>query len=372
MANQSLPPTEFARALAALKEKHDLPPVLLLHAVEDALAAAYRREFEPRHEVAVHIDPESGQQRLYAVKEVVGRVRDEAREISLAVAHQQFPDATEHDEVEVELPLPESWGRLAAQAFKHIVQQKLRDAEAAHTFRRFSDMQGELVSGIVTRLDGATVYVGLGGAEAELPPEGQVPSERYKQGQRLRAQLLKVQRGLRGTQLLLSRSDRGLLRRLLELEVPEVHAGTVEIKSIAREPGARSKVAVAARQEGLDPVGACIGVRSVRIQNIVNELNGEKVDLILWHADPGAYVASALSPATVLATQVLEPERKVVATVPANQLSLAIGKEGQNARLASRLTGWRIEIHAAEPAQAPADADGLLAAAAAPAEAGKE
>jgi transcription termination/antitermination protein NusA len=206
-----------------------------------------------------------------------------------------------------------------------------------------------------------TLYIALGGAEGEMPPAEQIPTETYKVGQRLRAYLTKVQRGARGTQLVLSRTDRGLLRRLFELEVPEIHAGTVDIKAIAREPGSRSKIAVATRQEGIDPVGACIGVRRVRIQNIVNELGGEKVDIIVWQADPGAYVASALSPATVSGVEVREAEKKVVVTVPANQLSLAIGKEGQNARLASRLTGWRIDIHAApsaaeEPASAPADA----------------
>jgi N utilization substance protein A len=326
-----------------------LPPELWLRAVEDALATAYRRETNPPHPIVVRVDPENGQQRLYAVKQVVARVRDEGREISLASARQSFPEAAERDEVEVQLPLPESWGRIAGLAFKQIVQQKLRDAAESHTFDRFADLEGELVSGVVTRVEEGTVFVSLGGAEGELPPAEQVAGESYRPGQRLRAYLARVQRGLRGTKLLLSRADRGLLRRLLELEVPEIHAGVVELKAIAREPGSRSKVAVAARQEGIDPVGACIGVRRVRIQNIVNELNGEKVDIIVWRPDAGAYVASALSPASVSATEVREAERKVVVAVPANQLSLAIGKEGQNARLASRLTGWRIDIHADEP-----------------------
>jgi transcription termination/antitermination protein NusA len=361
VAAQALPANEFARALDALKEKHGLPPALLLHAVEEALAAAYRREVNPPYPIAVHIDPESGQQRLCAVKQAVLRVRDEGREIALVAARRAFPDAQEHDEVEVELSLPESWGRIAALAFKQIVQQKIREAEQVHTYDRFTDLEGELVSGVITRIDEGTLYIGLGGAEGEMPPAEQIPTETYKVGQRLRAYLTKVQRGARGTQLVLSRTDRGLLRRLFELEVPEIHAGTVDIKAIAREPGSRSKIAVATRQEGIDPVGACIGVRRVRIQNIVNELGGEKVDIIVWQADPGAYVASALSPATVSGVEVREAEKKVVVTVPANQLSLAIGKEGQNARLASRLTGWRIDIHAApsaaeEPASAPADA----------------
>lgn len=371
MASQSLPPNEFAKALTALREKYGLPPDLLLRAVEDALAAAYRREFEPPHPVAVRIDPDTGQQRLFAVKTAVARVRDDAHEISLPLARHLYPEVREHDAVDVEMPLPESWGRIAALAFKQMVQTKIREAEFSHTYERFVEQQGELVSGVVTRLDNGVVYVGLGGAEGELPPDQQAPTEHYAHGQRLRAYLLDVQRGLRGTRLVLSRTDRGLLRRLLELEVPEVHAGTVEIKSIAREAGARSKVAVHARQEGLDPIGACIGVKSVRINNIREELRGEKVDLIVWHADPGAYVASALSPATVLGTEVREAEKKVVVTVPANQLSLAIGKEGQNARLASRLTGWRIDIHAAE-AEPALTASDLVAVGAQPAPQGKE
>jgi N utilization substance protein A len=212
----------------------------------------------------------------------------------------------------------------------------------------------------VTRVDAGTVFVSLGGAEGELPATEQIAGEQYTVGRRVHAYLARVQRGARGTQLVLSRTDRALLRRLFELEVPEIHSGLVEIKAIAREAGSRSKVAVASRQEGIDPVGACIGVKRVRIQNIVNELAGEKVDIIVWQADPGAYVASALSPATVCSTEVREAEKKVVVTVPVNQLSLAIGKEGQNARLASRLTGWRIDIHAAtatpkDPEMAPAD-----------------
>lgn len=374
MANQSLPPNEFARALGALMDKHGLPPELLLRAVEDALAAAYRRESNPPYPIVVHIDPVSGQQQLFAVRQVAPRVRDEGREISLATARQTYPEAKERDEVEVQLPLPEGWGRLAAGAFKQIVQQKLRDAEQSHTYDRFTDMEGELVSGVVTRVDDGTVYVGLGGAEGELPPAEQVAGETYRTGQRIRAYLSRVQRSARGTQLVLSRTDRGLLRRLLELEVPEIHAGTVELKAIAREAGSRSKVAVASRQERIDPIGACIGVRRVRIQNIVTELGGEKVDIIIWRPEPGAFVASALSPATVTSTEVRESEKKVVVTVPSNQLSLAIGKEGQNARLASRLTGWRIDIHATDVApEEPAPASGVLATAgAAPRPAGRE
>ncbi|MGI8913640.1 MAG: transcription termination factor NusA [Chloroflexota bacterium] len=373
MATQSPPTNEFALALVALKEKHGLPPAVLLRAVEEALAAGYRREYNPPYPIAVHIDPEKGQQRLCAVKQVVLRVRDEGREITLLAARRTFPEAQEHDEVEVVLPLPESWGRISALAFKQIVQQKIRDAEQANTYDRFADLEGELVSGIVTRVDEGTLFVGLGGAEGEMPPSEQIPSEQYKVGQRLQAYLTKVQRSVRGTHLILSRTDRGLLRRLFELEVPEIHAGTVEIKSIAREPGSRSKIAVASRQEGIDPVGACIGVRRVRIQNIVNELGGEKVDIIVWQSEPGAYVASALSPATVCGTEVRDTEKKVVVTVPANQLSLAIGKEGQNARLASRLTGWRIDIHAqAVPEDDPAADTGLALFDPSPAIAGKE
>jgi N utilization substance protein A len=362
MPGQSAPPADFARALLDLKGKYELPPELILHAVEEALATAYRKEFDPHFPVTVKIDPETGRQKVYAVKTVVPRVRDEAREIGLPFARRKFPEAQENDEVEIELAQPESWGRIAALTFKQTVQQRIRDAEHAHTFTRFADQEGELVTGVVTRVDASNgmVYVGLGGTEAILPAGEQMPGEKYAQRQHIQAYLMDVQRSGHSTQLTLSRTHKGLLRRLLELEVPEVLSGTVEIKSIAREAGSRSKVAVLARQEGLDPIGACVGLHSTRINNIVAELHGEKVDIITWFAEPGAFVASALRPAVAVSTEVLEAEHKVVVTVPVHQLSLAIGKEGQNARLAARLTGWRIDIKAGEVAVAAPDpnADG--------------
>ncbi|MCL4541184.1 MAG: transcription termination factor NusA, partial [Chloroflexi bacterium] len=345
---------EMMRALRQLAEKYELPRETVLSAVEEALTEAYRREFAPPGIITVRIDPITGKQQLYTVKTAVRRVHDPHREIALSEAQHLQPNAVEHEAIFIETDLPESWGRVAAMAFRHLVQQKMHSAKQRYAFERFSEQEGELVSGFITRIDPASgsVFVDIGGSEAELPKEEQVPTETYTSGQHLRAYLLYVRReehsGSMATRLRLSRTTRSLLRRLLELEVPEIHTGAVEIKGIAREPGSRSKVAVWAHQEGLDPVGACVGIRSVRIQNLVKELHGEKVDIILWDPDPGMFVAHALSPATTLSTEVREHEKKVIVEVPADQLSLAIGKEGQNARLASRLTHWNIDIHPAD------------------------
>ncbi|MCL4543634.1 MAG: transcription termination factor NusA [Chloroflexi bacterium] len=363
MQHNRQPELEMMRALKALAAKYELPFEAVVEAVEEALTEAYRRECSPSGTVIVRIDPVSSQQRLYAVKTAVRRVRDEQHEISLVAARQIEPDVQERGDVLIEESLPESWGRVAALAFRHLVQQKMHSAKQEYAFERFSEQEDELVSGFITRIDPATgsVFIDIGGSEAEMVREEQVPHEVYTPGQHIRAYLLRVKRDhLRGnvvTHMRLSRTTRSLLRRLLEIEVPEIHDGAVEIKSIAREPGSRSKVAVWARQEGLDPVGACVGVRSVRIQNLVKELNGEKVDIILWDPDPEVYVAHALSPASVLTTRILEHEKKVVVEVPADQLSLAIGKEGQNARLASRLTHWNIDIHPATRSVQPNGVD---------------
>ncbi|MBI2861309.1 MAG: transcription termination/antitermination protein NusA, partial [Chloroflexi bacterium] len=218
------------------------------------------------------------------------------------------------------------------------------EAERERVYQEFVDREGDIVSGIIQRVEPHAITVDLGKAEAVLPAQEQIPSERYRVGQRIRAYLLEVARTPKGAQLVLSRAHKNFLRRLFEMEVPEVFNGVVELKAIAREPGSRSKVAVAARQVGVDPVGACVGQRGMRIQNVMNELNGEKIDVVQWHQDPSAFVANALSPAHVARVEVNEAERTAVVVVPERQLSLAIGKEGQNARLAAKLTGWRIDI----------------------------
>jgi N utilization substance protein A len=259
-------------------------------------------------------------------------------------------------------PPPQQLGRIAAQTAKQVVLQKLREAERRRVFDQFSERQGEIVHGLVQRIEQGTAIVELDKTEAVMPRSEQIPTERYHPGQRLRVVVVEVHETHKGPQVLVSRAHRMMLRRLFEQEVPEIFNGTVEIKAIAREAGARAKVAVSARQEGIDPVGSCVGMRGVRIQNIVNELSGEKIDVVQWDADPSVFVANALSPAQVLSVQVSEEDNTARVVVPERQLSLAIGKEGQNARLAAKLTGWRIDIRSDAPAPAPAPADDELAA----------
>ncbi|MGH8335545.1 MAG: transcription termination factor NusA, partial [Gammaproteobacteria bacterium] len=240
---------------------------------------------------------------------------------------------------------PKDFGRIAAQTTKQVLLQGFREAERDHIYETFADREGDIVNGTIQRIDAKGITIELEPrAEALMPPQEQVPTERYRVSQKIKVYLVEVQKNHRGAQLIVSRTHRNLLRRLFEIEVPEIFNGTVEIKSIAREPGLRSKGAVAARQEGVDPVGSCVGMRGVRIQNIVNELYGEKIDVLPWDADMSKYIANALSPAQVVKVELEEAEKSALVLVPQNQLSLAIGKEGQNARLAAKLTGWRIDI----------------------------
>lgn len=294
-------------------------------------------------EVRVELDTETGEFHVYAEKKVVIEVGDEDTEISLKDAQTLPGRAALDDIVEVEVT-PPNFGRIAAQTAKQTILQRIQEAERDLIYDEYADREGEILGGIIERVEPRGMIVNLGKTEAVLPPQEQVPRERYRIGQRLKVYLVKVDRGVRTPQLIVSRSHRGLVRRLFEVEVPEIFNGTVELKAIAREPGSRTKVAVTSRQEGIDAVGACVGMRGVRIQNVVNELNGEKIDVVQWDQSPSRFVSNALSPAQVLSAEVDESERRAIVTVPDAQLSLAIGKEGQNARLAAKLTGWRVDI----------------------------
>jgi transcription termination/antitermination protein NusA len=335
--------TELVTAISQLTAERDLPFDVIIRAIEHALAATYKRTYGTNQNVRVELDRQTGEFHVYAPKTVVITVRDSDDEISLKDA-QSLPSKPGLNEiVEVEITPPE-FGRIAAQTAKQTILQRIQEAERDLVYDEFVDREGEILNGIIDRVEQRGLIVNLGKAEAVLPPTEQVPRERYRIGQRLKVYLVKVDRGVRFPTLIVSRSHRGLVRRLFEVEVPEIFSGTVEMKAIAREAGSRTKVAVASRQEGIDPVGACVGVRGVRIQNIVNELNGEKIDVIEWDIDAGKFVGNALSPAVALNVSVDEPDRRATVTVPDNMLSLAIGKEGQNARLAAKLTGWRIDI----------------------------
>ncbi len=335
--------SEFMIAITQLAAEKNLPQEVILEAMEAALVSAYKKDSDLQGNIVVHIDRETGDHRVYREQSVVAQVEDPKTEISLQDAKKTKPDATIEDVIRTEVH-PSHAGRIAAQTAKQVVLQRLREAEREMVFEEFSNREGDVVSGIVQRIDVKHIVVDLGKTEAILPPGEQVRTEHYRPGQRLRFYLLEVHRSLKGPQLILSRTHKNLLRRLFELEVPEIYRGTVEIKSIAREAGYRSKVGVSARQEGVDPVGSCVGLRGIRIQNIVNELNGERIDVVQWDAEPSRFVANALSPAQVLTVHISEEANTASVIVPDRQLSLAIGREGQNARLAAKLTGWRIDI----------------------------
>jgi len=344
--------SEFVLALTQLAAEKNLPKEVVISAVETALVSAYRKDnFAPNQEISVKIDPATGKVRVWAEKVVVEKPEDPREEISLADAQKINPNAEIDSTVEVEAT-PRNAGRIAAQTAKQVILQRLHEAEHSAIFEEYAGKEGDIVNGLVQRIESRQVFVDLGRTEAVLPASEQVRNERYRIGQRLKVYLLEVVRTARGPQVVLSRSHPDFLRRLFELEVPEVLNGTVELKAVAREAGYRSKVAVATSQEGIDPVGCCVGLRGIRIQNIMRELNSEKLDVVSWSQDTSVFVANALSPAQVLSVELDEEEGIATVVVPDRQLSLAIGKEGQNARLAAKLTGWRIDIKSASIAEA--------------------
>jgi N utilization substance protein A len=344
--------SEFVLALTQLAAEKNLPKEVVISAVETALVSAYRKDnFAPNQNISVKIDQATGKVRVWAEKVVVEEPEDSRNEISLADAQKIDPEAAIDGTVEVEAT-PRNAGRIAAQTAKQVILQRLHEAEHSAILEEYSGKEGDIVSGMVQRIESRQVFLDLGRTEAMLPASEQVRNERYRIGQRLRVYLLEVVRTAKGPQVVVSRSHPDFLRRLFELEVPEVLNGTVELKAVAREAGYRSKVAVATSQEGIDPVGCCVGLRGIRIQNIMRELNSEKLDVVSWDQDASVFIANALSPAQVLSVELDEDEGIATVVVPDRQLSLAIGKEGQNARLAAKLTGWRIDIKSASVAEA--------------------
>ncbi len=336
---------EFITAITALAAEKNLSKDVVLEAVEQALASAYKKDNLAQNNVLVRIDQEDGSIHTFTTMTVVEEVEDEHIELTLAQAREINPDAKMADVLEFPAQ-PANAGRIAAQTAKQVVLQRLREAEREVVYEEYAGKEGDIVSGVVQRLEGRNVIIDLGKTEAVLPPPEQARTEHYRTGQRLKVMLLEVFKAAKGPQVVVTRTHKDLLKRLFELEVPEIFRGIVEIKSIAREAGYRSKVAVWSRQEGVDPVGACVGMRGIRIQNVVNELGGERIDVVQWDPEPSRFVANALSPAQVVSvvTQDEGEEHTAEVVVPDRQLSLAIGKEGQNARLAAKLTGWRIDI----------------------------
>ena len=352
--------SDFLIAITQLSAEKNLPKEVVIEAIEAALVSAYRKNnFTANQNISVKINPTTGGVKVWAEKTVVELPSDSRSELSLDEARRIKADAQIDDVIEVEAT-PRNAGRIAAQTAKQVIMQRLHEAEHSAIFEEYANKEGDIITGIVQRIESRQIFIDLGRTEAVLPAAEQVRSERYRVGQRLKVYLLEVVRSGKGPQLVVSRSHPNLLRRLFELEVPEVFNGIVEIKSVTREAGYRSKVAVAACQEGVDPVGCCVGLRGIRIQNIVGELNGEKIDVVMWDPDASVFITNALSPARVLEVELDDTEGVATVVVPDQQLSLAIGKEGQNARLAAKLTGWRIDIKSASDAEAEKVAEAKL------------
>jgi N utilization substance protein A len=351
---------DFVGALLQLNAEKGVPRELLVRTIEDAIESAYRR-IPGNEDIRVRIDSERGEMSVTRERLVVEQVEDEATQLTVESARAYKEDAVPGDVVVTEQLGQDAFGRIGAQTAKQVVLQRLREAERDVVFDQFASREGELITGTVNRVEPRAIVLDLGRAEAFLATSEQSPVEHYRIGQNVKAYVLEVRRTPKGPHVLVSRTHKGFLRRLFELEVPEIHAGTVEIKGIARDPGSRSKVAVASRQPGLDPVGATVGQRGARVQAVVAELAGEKIDVIEWDPDPAVFVAKALSPAHVESVAIDEESRVANVTVPEKMLSLAIGRGGQNASLAAKLTGWRINIrsdaHAPEPAPLPVVAD---------------
>jgi len=335
--------TELLEALDRLEKDKGISREKLIEAIEDALFSAYKRNFNQAQNVRVELNDKTGTIRVFARKEVVEEVSDNRLEISLEDARGINPNYELGDIVEIEVT-PKDFGRIAAQTAKQVVMQRVREAEREIIYQEFIDREDDIMTGIVQRKDSRFVYVSFGRAEGLLPVQEQMPNETYNHNDRIKVYITKVEKTSKGPQIMLSRTHPNLLKRLFELEVPEIFDGTVEIMSVAREAGDRSKISVYSELKDVDPVGACVGPKGARVQAVVNELGGEKIDIVKYSKDPVEFVANALSPAKVLDVIVHEEEKATTVIVPDHQLSLAIGKRGQNARLAAKLTGWKIDI----------------------------
>jgi len=334
---------DFLEALRQIEKEKEIPLEVLLTTIESALETAYKKNFAATGDIRVRVTSSKSGFKVYCQKDVAEEVKNDHTEISLAEALKHDPDATVGSSIEIEVT-PENFGRIAAQTAKQVVVQRIREAERERVYEEYGDRVGEVVTGTVQRREQRNVFINLGKVEALLPPAEQVSTEPYRFGDRLKVYLLEVRRTPRGPQVIVSRTHPTLIRRLFELEVPEIAEGIVTMKSVAREAGARTKMAVASSDEKVDPVGACVGYRGSRVQAVVNELYDERIDIVRWHPETTRYIAESLSPAKTVSVTVDEETKTALVVVPDNQLSLAIGKSGQNVRLAARLTGWRIDI----------------------------
>lgn len=343
--NKGIDTTELLTAMDELEKNNGIKKDFLMESIEQALLVAYKRNFECSDEnVKVVIDKVDGQMHVFQEKEVVKEVENDKKEISLDDAKKMDKNYKVGDVVQFEL-MPKNFGRIAAQTARQIITQKIREASREVIFDEFKDKQGELITGLVQKNDGRIVVLDIGKIEAIMPKKEQIPGEVINVNDKIKTCIVSVEKGQKGsTQIILSRASTEFVRKLFEIEIPEIYEGVIELKSISREAGSRSKVAVYSPNPNIDPVGSCVGQKGIRIQNIINELNGEKIDVIEWNEDPSIYISAALLPAKVLAVDANEEENFAQVIVPDDQLSLAIGKAGQNAKLAARLTGWKIDI----------------------------
>ncbi|MBP1961068.1 transcription termination factor NusA [Paenibacillus aceris] len=335
--------TDFIEALSEIEREKGISKELLIDAIEAAMISSYKRNFNTAQNVRVDINRHTGLIKVFARKTVTEEVLDPRLEISVHASREINPNYQLDDIVEIEVT-PRDFGRIAAQTAKQVVTQRIREAERGLIYNAFIDKEEDIVTGILQRQDQRNIYVDLGKVEAVLPLTELMPTDKFKQGDRIKAYITKVENTTKGPQIILSRTHPGLLKRLFELEVPEIFDGVVEIRSVAREAGFRSKIAVHSRNPEVDPVGSCVGPKGLRVQTIVTELRGEKIDIVRWMESVEEYVANALSPSKVLEVQIHENEKMARVIVPDYQLSLAIGIKGQNARLAAKLTGWKIDI----------------------------
>ena len=344
---QAIDSKELIVAMEELEKEKGINKDYLLESIETALVTAYKRNFDSVENVKITMDKETGEIHVYAEKDIVEKpedIEDTRLQITLEEARKLDSKLQVGDKAEIEL-VPKNFGRIAAGTAKQVIIQKIREASRNFLFDEFNERKGEIVSGIVQKSDGGIVVLDLGKLEGIMPIKEQIPTEKYKVNDKIRAYVLDVERGAKGApQVIISRAHPDFVRKLFELEIPEIYEGVIEIKSVSRDPGNRSKVAVYSPNENIDPVGSCVGQKGIRIQNIINELNGEKIDVIEWSEDPAIFISAALLPAQVMAVDIKEEERLAQVIVQDDQLSLAIGKMGQNARLAARLTNWKIDI----------------------------
>ena len=335
---------ELIIALEDLEKEKGIKKEYLLDSIETALVTAYKRNFDSLENVRVEMDRKTGATHVYSIKEAVEKVENSETQISMEEAKKINPDISEGETVEIEI-VPRNFGRIAAQTAKQVIIQKLRELEREIIFNEYNDRKGEIVTGLIQKADRNIVVMDLGKLEGVMPSKEQIPTEHYRVNDKIKGYVLDVEKGSKGApQVIVSRSHPDFVRKLLEFEIPEIYEGVIEIKSVSRDPGYRSKVAVYSPDPNIDPVGSCVGQKGVRIQNVINELNGEKIDVIEWNEDPSIYIASSLLPAKILAVDIKQEEKFAQVIVPDDQLSLAIGKSGQNARLAAKLTNWKIDI----------------------------